>query len=540
MNDWPTTLLEFWTATASHLWQSILVLLLLGALAFTLRKAPARIQNGLWTIGLAKLAIPVSVMSWAFHKTGFTLPGWLTGSEAASGSITIDIVSGIWSPIILTAPPETFIGTGTTIFLVLLTAGWAVTAFRLLERGITAWHTGRLKQPITAADLDPAIRERLMAVLKMTGIDQRHLQLSRDSRAPGVSGFLNPRIRLAEDLLGALDDKALQAVLLHEDAHRRRYEPLRYGIQRLVFCLFFYFPPLWLLLRQLNYTAELACDEAAMDNGTQPETYLATLRKVVALDLGPATSLAAMAGARPSGFAKRIFRIHAYERRPVMPRHRVALLAGVVVLSISFFTAGALENNPAGPGNPAAEIREQLEGLEGTDIPIILNFQEVELGKILDAIGDATGIQIEMEGAGHENVSVDLDNTTLAGTLTWLAVHLDLTYTVLAADWLVVHTPFIPGLDGVTNPIKREGSYVQPMYPEAARRDMVQGAVILQAIIGADGSVGSITVLREEQPDYGFRESAVEAVRQWRYDPATRDGVPVPVYLTINVRFSLE
>jgi hypothetical protein len=74
MNSWPTFLLEFWTATASHLWQSTIVIALLGLLALTLRKAPGRIRNGLWQIGLLKLAIPFAWISWGFEKTGLSLP----------------------------------------------------------------------------------------------------------------------------------------------------------------------------------------------------------------------------------------------------------------------------------------------------------------------------------------------------------------------------------------------------------------------------------------------------------------------------------
>ena len=64
--------------------------------------------------------------------------------------------------------------------------------------------------------------------------------------------------------------------------------------------------------------------------------------------------------------------------------------------------------------------------------------------------------------------------------------------------------------------------------------------MILQAIIHADGSVGELEVLRCNRPSMGFEESAIFAVSQWRYSPATQNGRPVEVYFTVFVEFKLH
>jgi protein TonB len=79
--------------------------------------------------------------------------------------------------------------------------------------------------------------------------------------------------------------------------------------------------------------------------------------------------------------------------------------------------------------------------------------------------------------------------------------------------------------------------HVAPIYPEIARHAGVQGAVILEAILDATGRVESVRVL-SSQPL--LEDAAVRAVRQWRYTPTELNGVPVPVLMTITVRFSLE
>jgi protein TonB len=81
---------------------------------------------------------------------------------------------------------------------------------------------------------------------------------------------------------------------------------------------------------------------------------------------------------------------------------------------------------------------------------------------------------------------------------------------------------------------------VQPKYPEIARKAKVAGRVILQAIVRQDGSVGDIQVLSSPGKSFGFDESAVEALRQWRYKPGLQNGKPVDVYFTVVVEFTLK
>ena len=77
-----------------------------------------------------------------------------------------------------------------------------------------------------------------------------------------------------------------------------------------------------------------------------------------------------------------------------------------------------------------------------------------------------------------------------------------------------------------------------PPYPELARRLRREGAVMLEAIIDASGKVVDARVLTD--PGFGVSEAALAAVRTWRYQPATLDGRPVSVYLTVTVTFRLH
>ena len=79
---------------------------------------------------------------------------------------------------------------------------------------------------------------------------------------------------------------------------------------------------------------------------------------------------------------------------------------------------------------------------------------------------------------------------------------------------------------------------VEPRYPDNARKEKVTGQVVVQAVIEKDGTVGRATVIRPVSTD--LDAAAVEAVRQWRYEPAKQNGKPVAVYMTITVDFRLN
>jgi protein TonB len=80
-------------------------------------------------------------------------------------------------------------------------------------------------------------------------------------------------------------------------------------------------------------------------------------------------------------------------------------------------------------------------------------------------------------------------------------------------------------------------AYIAPLYPEVARTARVQGMVILEAVIGPDGIVRDVRVLRSHPL---LDEAAMAAVRQWRYTPTLLNGLPVPVVMTVTVTFRLQ
>ncbi|HEY6768828.1 MAG TPA: energy transducer TonB [Candidatus Sulfotelmatobacter sp.] len=76
-----------------------------------------------------------------------------------------------------------------------------------------------------------------------------------------------------------------------------------------------------------------------------------------------------------------------------------------------------------------------------------------------------------------------------------------------------------------------------PEYTEEARRAKTQGTCVLWMIVDADGRPRDIRVVRGL--GFGLDAKAIEAVKQWRFEPAKKDGQPVNVQISVEVGFKL-
>ena len=88
---------------------------------------------------------------------------------------------------------------------------------------------------------------------------------------------------------------------------------------------------------------------------------------------------------------------------------------------------------------------------------------------------------------------------------------------------------------GVVSPTRLH--VVTPRYPPVALRTKASGEVELQALVGIDGTVEEIKIIDCTRQGVGFEDAASDAVRQWRYRPATKNGVKVRMWITIRVPF---
>ena len=78
---------------------------------------------------------------------------------------------------------------------------------------------------------------------------------------------------------------------------------------------------------------------------------------------------------------------------------------------------------------------------------------------------------------------------------------------------------------------------VEPVYPPLAKQNRIQGNVVLEGIIGLNGKIHNIKVVSGHPL---LTQSAIDAVKQWIYEPATLNNEPIEVKTTITVKFVLK
>ena len=79
--------------------------------------------------------------------------------------------------------------------------------------------------------------------------------------------------------------------------------------------------------------------------------------------------------------------------------------------------------------------------------------------------------------------------------------------------------------------------YVAPVYPEEAKKNHIQGDVVVQLNIDTEGNPTDVTVV---QGHPALADAAVTAIRQWKYKPYLLDGKPVMIETTALVKFHLS
>jgi TonB family protein len=98
-------------------------------------------------------------------------------------------------------------------------------------------------------------------------------------------------------------------------------------------------------------------------------------------------------------------------------------------------------------------------------------------------------------------------------------------------------TIYMPG-NGVTLP--QVVKQVQPAYTEEARRNRIEGTVVLDSVVLADGTIGDVKVARSLDTIYGLDANAVKAMKQWQFKPGVKDGKAVAVRVQVEMAYTLK
>ena len=91
---------------------------------------------------------------------------------------------------------------------------------------------------------------------------------------------------------------------------------------------------------------------------------------------------------------------------------------------------------------------------------------------------------------------------------------------------------------GVTLPVVVKS--VKPGYSEEAKKAHIEGTVMLDVVVSAEGAVTDVKVARSLDTNFGLDQQAVDAAKQWKFKPGMKDGKPVAVRVMLEMSFTLK
>jgi bla regulator protein blaR1 len=326
--------LEALRALADHLWQSSACAGIVLLVTIGLRKNRAAVRYWLWFAASVKFLIPFSLlMSLGAHI------GWRSAphGERLNWPFTIECLSHPFAAAasVPYALPQTT--AACSALPTILTAIWAVGFAASILHWFCCWRqareTARTGKPVPFCLPVPAVWST------------RRLE-------PGVVGIWRPVLVLPKGLSDHLTAAQLEMILAHEIAHVRRHDNLTAAIHMLVECVFWFYPLVWWIRRQLLDERERACDEHVLQLGNDPESYADTIIRVCKFFV-PSQLLCA-SGITGANLKTRIERIMANSAGCAVTGTN-KLLLGVIIGAVLLgpLALGALSERPASQSDSA-------------------------------------------------------------------------------------------------------------------------------------------------------------------------------------------
>jgi TonB family protein len=404
---------------------------------------------------------------------------------------------------------------------------------------------------------------------------------SADVRHPVTFGLLRPVVLLPA-ALKAVDHAAQRAVVAHELHHVKRRDWGWVVGEEIVRSIFWFHPAMWWLISRVQLARETVVDELSILVTNARRTYLDTLL-AFADDTGLSSS--------PAFSARRhlFHRVMLLSKEGGMSSTRIAVVSGALMLALGAGTWTAVsafplyledqtaqaQKPPRDPLSPAAYHRQAVElydkamkdtsllpeeKMDLIDRGIVAEDRALRLNPDYVEAMIYKNILLRMKANMTADVMERAELLRVADQLRSRAIELrkaqgtpggtpDGTYAggpppppppappAMSEEFrqaLEVHKPLRVGGE-IKVPTKIRD--VKPDYPADARAARVQGVVIIEAVIDADGQVAASRVLRSIP---GLDEAAMQAVQQWRFTPTMLNNAPSAMLMTVTVNFRLE
>jgi TonB family protein len=366
---------------------------------------------------------------------------------------------------------------------------------------------------------------------------------------PLTWGLFRPVILIPEDA-SRWSAGVRESVLRHESAHVRRLDLPRQFLEQIACALYWFHPLVWYAAVRADDARESACDDAVLSEGAVSADYASHLIEV-ARRVRPLGSIAATTFC--NRLEGRIMSVLDSKRnRRALTRGAVlaaALAAGLLLTGISGMQLLAQDEEiddetvyDVGDGVTAPKLMNRVEPEYSEEASKARYQGTVVLDVVIGEDGAPANVRLVRPlGMGLDEKAVEAvtqwrwepalkDGEPVQATAQ-VEIHfrLDSGGQPQAEDDEEVY----PIGNGVSAPkmIKE----VAPEYSEEARAAGLEGTVVLSVVIDEEGVPQNVEVKKEL--GLGLDEKAIEAVQQWRFEPAMRDGKPVRVAAQVEVNF---
>jgi TonB family protein len=543
-----TTSVWWWPRFADHLWQTTLFALIMLAASFALRRGSANWRHTFCLLASAKFIVPAALFVFLAQQSG--LESFLRAGRLKTQSA--ELLSRISEPAatLVSTYDVTVVTTGPTrqqpIYLV-LTAVWLAVSFAILllwairrRRFLRSLRLGRrVRRGREWRALKQA--QETLRIKRNVGLVMSPLKIE-----PGLWRVWRPVIVLPESMANLLDDDELEAIMLHEMIHIERRDNL-IGHFQLGLCALLWFHPLvWFLSRKLFDEREQACDERVMQVCGAPEAYASSILKVVRFCFGWRTA-GAIGAASGNNLRRRIENImsngNANRRAGRASRMLAASLAG---LALFFIVCAGFYSRPYAVSAVAAEKSS-----------LASSASEWYATSVTQPDGTQTSKRIKIVSPPPppaEPVIAEPPAPPSASTLP--TVHLGPTRSTPPAPPLQPSQPATPPTppteEQAEKPDKHKppkdkprektekGELIEappPVYPEEAKKQKIEGTVVVTITIGNDGNV--IYAKAKSGPE-ALYVAAETAASRARFKPATINGKPAKVAAAMTYNFVLD
>ena len=537
--------LELWLLTyaLNALWQVPIVFAAAWIAARASRRAGPAFQHALWTSALI-VEVFLPTCSARPDQAFQTLLHWLASFRQSSvvQGPHVTITMGPAQAAAGFRMPPTLLAAAALLYLGAL-------LFFATRLCIGLYQTASLRRRAEPLALTGYASQSYHRYAQLFNVPDAQLAASAEIAGPITLGVRRPILLLPSELDTNLLGEDLDAALAHEFAHMRRRDFAKNLAYEVLSLPIAFHPLLWLTRSRVAESRELVCDAMAAEVVAGRQRYARSLLRL-------ATKFSEQTHA-PTPHAIGIFDAHPFknfERRVMNLTNKPMELRGTArfaTTALSLLLIGGACTSALAFRMQVATPQTQTTTVNPTpnptpspaSAPSMVNLSVPASG--LRHAPSVVNIGVAPSGSGPSTVTFAFPRPTF--------LHPAPSSKVDIADASspnpVINVPMPP----IAEPTQAESgqvphiaagviagnrtTFVEPVYPEDAKKAKLSGTVVLRAIIGKDGMIKELAVLSGPKE---FQRSAIDAVKQWTYRPYLLNGDPTEVDTTITVNYALD